>query len=451
MRKKLLVVINLLIAGAYCFGQAPGSVDPMISDTAGLGEAVVAKSALDQAEETLMQKGWYQGYDIKTKRFIAIGSAAIKVPSGHPQFYLARKTSYTQAMLDAKKALASFLSQEVSRNIESRYSEPSYGNALEGLQESVPEAPSMIEKAQMLIHSELDALLAEKGIDPNADSEAAAAVVKDLILQSGFQDVIKATARAEVAGLFAYQIYEVAPKQNTGDIAVIAIMSPTTRQLSGAMMGLNPAPIQKAKSSISEWANGISVETLISTHGVKVRTDENGFLNLIAFGQSKPQSPSSMAIDGARKKARLAAMGELRSFAGEAVTAQESGGVSESYEEYADGTSAYASEESIEITVTARAESLSMPGISAVRRWSGVDSRSNEQIEGVILSWNLGSALDANVLRDQLKASAGSAGGRGVSGSRPVNKSGTGAGSVDQKTTHSPYSQSGLESEDDDF
>ena len=211
MRKKLLVTTSMLIAGAYCFGQAPGSADPMISDTAGLGEAVVAKSALDQAYETLSQKGWGEGYDVNTKRFIAVGSAAIKVPSGHPQFYLARKASYTQAMLNAKKQLASYLSQEVSRSIESRYSEPSYGNALEGLQESVPEAPGVIEKAQMLIHSELDSLLAERGIDPNTDSDAAAAVIKDVIIQQGFQDVIKATARAEVAGLFAYQIYEVAP------------------------------------------------------------------------------------------------------------------------------------------------------------------------------------------------------------------------------------------------
>lgn len=451
MIKKLLVVTSILIAGAHCYGQAPGASDPMMSDTAGLGAAVVATSALDLAQDALAQKGWAEGYNINTKRFIAIGSAAIKVASGHPQFYLARKASYSQAMLNAKKELASYLSQEVSRSIESRYSEPSYVNALEGLQESVPEAPGVIEKAQMLIHSELDALLAEKGIDPNADTEAAAAVVKDLILQSGFQDVIKATARAEVAGLFAYQVYEVAPQQNTGDVAVIAIMSPTTRQLAGAIMGLNPAPVKKAKSSISDWANSISTKTLISTHGVKVRSDQNGSLNLIAFGQSKPRSQSSMAMDGARKKARLAAIGELRSFAGEAVTAQESGGVSESYEEYADGTSAYASEESIEIAVKARAESLSMPGISAVRRWSGVDSRSNEQIEGVILSWNLGSALDANVLKDQLRVSAGSAGGRGVSDSRPISKSGNGIGSIDQKSTHSPYSQSGLESEDDDF
>ena len=438
MRKKILVATSMLIAVAYSFGQAPGGVDPMMSDDAGLGEAVDAKSAVDQAYETLNQKGWSEGYDANTKRFIAIGNAAVKVPVGHPQFYLARKASFTQAMLDAKKQLASYLSQEVSRSIENRYSEP--------------EAPGMIEKAQMLIHSELDSLLAEKGIDPNTDSVAAAAAVKDVILQNSFQDVISATARAEVAGLFAYQIYEVAPKKNTGDIAVIAIMSPTTRELSGAILGLNPAPIKKAKSSISQWANSIDTVTLISTHGVKVRADENGSLNLIAFGQSKPRSQSSMAINGARKKARLAALGELRSFAGEAVSAQESGGTSESYEEYADGTSAYSSEESIEEVVKARAASLSMPGISSVRQWTGLDSRSGEQIAGIIMAWNLGSAMDANVLRDQLNASAGSAGGRGVSDARPVKSSGSGGGaSANQKPAHSPYSQSGLESDDDDF
>lgn len=452
MRKKILVAISMLTAVAYSFGQALGSMDPMMSDTAGLGEAVDTKSALDQAYETLNQKGWSEGYDVNTKRFVVIGNAAVKVPVGHPQFYLARKASFTQAMLDAKKQMASYLSQEVSRSIENRYSEPSYADAFNGLQESVPEAPGIIEKAQMLIHSELDSLLADKGIDPNADSVAAASAVKDIIMQNSFQDVISATARAEVAGLFAYQIYEVAPKKNTGDIAVIAIMSPTTRQLSGAILGLNPAPIKKAKSSISQWANSIDIETLISTHGVKVRADENGSLNLIAFGQSKPRSQSSMAINGARKKARLAALGELRSFAGEAVSAQETGGVSESYEEYADGTSAFLAEESIQEVVKARGASLSMPGISSVRQWTGLDSRSGEQIAGIIMAWNLGSALDANVLRDQLSANAGSAGGRGVSDARPAKSSGSGGGaSANQKPAHSPYSQSGLESDDDDF
>ena len=68
------------------------------------------------------------------------------------------------------------------------------------------------------------------------------------------------------------------------------------------------------------------------------------------------------------------------------------------------------------------------------------------------MAWNLGSALDANVLRDQLNANAGSAGGRGVSDARPVNSSGSGGGaSANQKPAHSPYSQSGLESDDDDF
>ena len=64
----------------------------------------------------------------------------------------------------------------------------------------------------------------------------------------------------------------------------------------------------------------------------------------------------------------------------------------------------------------------------------------------------MGNALDANVLRDQLKTSAGSAGGRGVLDARPAKPSGSNGGtSATQKPAHSPYSQSGLESDDDDF
>jgi len=451
MKLKYIPILYLFASTMHVFSQMPGTSDPTLSDSAGLGEPVVAKSAYDHASEVLLEKGWSEGYDLNTKQFIAIGNAAIKVKTGHQNFYLARKAAYTQAMLDAKKQLASYLSQEIARSVQSRYAEPSYQNAFDKLQKEVPAAPGMMEKAQMLIHYELDSMLQERGIDPYAESEAAAAEVKEIILEQGFQDVINATARAEVAGMFAYQVFEVAPESNTGDVAVIAILSPKTRQLYGAILGKNPAPVGKAKTSIAEWANSIPVETLISTHGVKVRTDENGSLNLIAFGQSALVSQSSMAMNGARKKARLAAMGELRSFAGEAVAAQESGGVAETYEEYADGTSAYSSEESIEELVTARAASLSMPGISTVRQWAGVDPRSGENIAGIIMAWNLGSAMDANVLRDQLSANAGSKGGRGVSDMRPAEAADGSSTQSSKAEEHTPYSQQGLGSEDDDF
>ena len=461
MNKNILIATSMLIAVAYSFGQAPGGVDPIMSDTAGLGEAVDDKrTAEEQATAFLADKnkknndkGWSTGFNKSNGYYIAIGTAPIQVPTSHPSFYLARRTAFARAMLAAKQELATTLSAEVSRAIEQRYEEPSYNDAFDGLQESVPGAPGMLEKAQMLIHSELDTLLAEKGIDPDADSEAAKAATKKLLATSSFEDVITATANSEVAGMFAYKIYEVAPPENTGEIAVITIMSPATRELSGAILGLNPAPIKKAKSSISQWANSIDAETLISTHGVKTRADQNGDLNLIAFAQSKARTKSSTSINGARKKARLAAMGALRSFAGERITSQESGGASESFEEYEDGTSDYLSEETIKTAVKARADSLSMPGISTVRSWTGLDSRSGEQIQGVIMAWNLGSALNANVLRDQLNSSAGSAGGRGVSDARPVKPSGSsnGASANQRPAVPSPYSQSGLESDDDDF
>jgi hypothetical protein len=463
MNKKILVATSMLIAGAYSFGQAPGGVDPMLSDSAGLGEAVDGnKTAMEQAEAFLADKnnknngeGWNPGFNKNNGYFIAIGTAPIQVPTSHPKFYLARRTAFAKAMLAAKQELALNLSAEVSRAIEQRYEMPDYNNALDGLQESVPEAPGMLEKAQMLIHAELDSLLDEKGIDPNADSEAAQAVVKELIGTSGFEDAVTATANAEVAGMFAYKIYEVAPPENTGEVAVIAIMSPATRQLSGAILGLNPSPIKKAKNSISQYVNSIDSETLISTHGVKTRTDQNGDLNVIAFGQSKARTKSSTQISMARKSARLAAMGALRSFAGEKVVSQEGGGASTTLEEYVDGTQAFIGEESLNTLVKARAASLSMPGISTVRSWTGLDSRSGEQIQGVIVAWNLGSALNANVLRDQLNSRAGSAGGRGVSDARPVKPSGSGSNngvSTNQKpAAPSPYSSSGLQSDDDDF
>lgn len=445
--KKILFLILTVSVNHILIGQAPGS-SPALSDSAGLGEAGMASSALDMANDLIGAKGWIEGYDPSTGRFIVVGSAPIQVKPNHPAFYQARRSAFEKAMLDAKKQLAGFLSQEVSREIESRYEEPSYENVMEEVAISVQQEPGIMDKAQLLIHSELDNLLKQRGVEPS--SPEAAAEIKKILISDKFSDVIKAGSRAEVAGLFVYKIWEVAPKENTGDVAILAIMSEKTKQMAGAVLGKNPAPVGKVKSPLREYISKISKNTLISTHGIKVRMDENGQLNLIAFGQSKPKTKSSTAINGAKKKARISALGQLRSFAGEMVSATEAGGVSSSFEEFENNVSSFSSEESIKETVKASAEALKMPGITTLYNWSSIDQRSGGKIIGTILQWNLGNAMQANALRDQMSAIGGSRGGAGTSNLRPAVKS-TPTPSKVPSAPHSPYSNQGLESEDDDF
>ena len=444
--KKIITI--LLLYPIVLFGQAAGGNDPILSDEAGIGE-ISSKDPVVAAQEKLNEKGWEQGWNENKKQYILIGKGAIKVPSNHPAFSLARRRAFTEARLNAQTQLASYLSQEVGRNIEEVYEEPSLlAENIEEINKAGNSDPGIIGKAEMLIHAELDEALERKGISPA--SEQSQEVVRELMSSSRMKDAIEASARAEAAGMMIYDIYE---STSHDSIAVIGIFSEKTRQLAGAILGKNPSPPMKAKEPIKNYISSISPDELIATYGVKTRPDENGNLCLIGFGQSKPRTKSSTSKNAAFDKARIAALGELRSFAGELVAVNESGGMSDSFDEFADDISDYKIEENYEKITSARASKLKMPGIQTIHNWSTTDTRSGETIAGVVLKWSLGDAMQANVLRDQMNSLGGSRGGVGTSNLRPKTSS-SGSSSKGLNSSTRPRVgglKSGADSDDDDF
>lgn len=444
--KKLITL--LLLCPIVLFGQAAGGNDPVLSDEAGIGE-IIEQDPVEAAEEKLASKKWLLGWNEQKKEFIAIGTGAIQVPSNHPAFSTARKIAFQKARLDAQTQFVEYMSQEVSRHTISIYEEPSTleDNLLE-IEESGTADPGIIDKTKMLIHAELDEALAKKGISPKSDQ--AIQLVEEILVSDKFKDTITAAAKAEAAGMFIYDIFESAGNQQT---AVIGIISDNTKKLAGAILGKNPSPPMKAKGTIADFINDIPVDDMLATYGVKTRPDENGNLYLISFGQATPRTNSPTAKTAASKKARLNALGDLRSFAGEMVAVAESGGDSSSFEELSNGVANLAIESSYKKTIDARASTLSIPGIQTVKNWSTVDPRSGEQVVGVVLRWSLGDAMSANVLRDQMSNLGGSKGGAGTSNIRPK-PAPSSSNSKKQTINTSPGAggfRSGADSDDDDF
>ena len=451
MKSYNLLSLSILFAHSLA-GQAAGGNDPALSDQAGIGEQS-QEDAVTAASNILASKGWEQGWNETKKMYVAIGEGPIQVPASHPNFSIARRIAFQKARLDAQSQLAGFMNTEVSRETLRIYEEPSNMDAgLNEINQAAAKDPGIIDKTKMLIHAELDDVLKSKGISPK--SKEAAPAVRELLVSDKFSDVIEAASKAEVAGMFIYDIFESASKSSTGSTAVIAIMSEKTRLLAGAVLGKNPSPVMKAKDPINAYLAGISKDDLLATHGVKTRADENGELCLIAFGQSKPRTKSSTSKSAASSKARLAALGDLRSFAGELVATREKGGASSDFSEFAGDITELAVEEDFKKITSARASKLSMPGIGTAYNWSSVDPRSGETIVGVVLKWNLGSAMNANVLRDQMTSMGGSKGGAGVSNLRPASTSTSNPSSrqtSSSQTSGKGFFKSGAQSDDDDF
>jgi hypothetical protein len=353
-------------------------------------------------------------------------------------------------MLDAKAKLAQFMGEQLSTEISRVFSEPNVEQAFSEIQEEATAQPSVLNKAKKLIHSELDNLLGERGVDPG--NPKAGIEVKKLLSSEKFSRAIQATGRAEVDGLLVYQTLEVMNNANDGgDVAVIAILSEKSKQMARAILGKGEAPqTGNGKTTLKEYINSLKTHQLISTFGVKPRTDENGNLNLIAFGQSTPRTSSTSSVNAARGKARLSAMGYLRSFAGEAVSGFETADQSDSFEEFEDGMKGYASTDSYEAITKARGAKLNITGAMLARFWRAKDSRSGKTVVGQIVVWNLGSAKNANALRDQMNSIGGSKGGAGVT-ARPKANNQKPTAKTKPVANDSPFTKKGVASDDDDF
>jgi hypothetical protein len=432
------------------FGQNPGQDE--LSDSAGLGSSVETdKTAIEVAQDILDSKpGWQEGWDFNSNRFIAIGNGTIPVPPSHRDFDQARILAFSKAMLDAKAKLAQSMGVKVSNDIAQSFSEPNIEQAFSEIQEKALSQPSALNKAKKLIHNELDDLLKERGVDPG--NPKAGIEVKKLLSSEKFNKTIQATCRAEVDGLLVYQSIETMNNANDGgNVAVIVVFSKKSEQMARAILGKGDAPkAGSGKATLKEYINSLKTHQLISTFGVKPRTDEKGNLNLIAFGQSTPRTSSTSSANFARKKAGVNALGYLRSFAGEMVSGFETMDQSDSFEEFEDDMEDYAVTDTAVSITKARAEKLNIVGAFPARYWRAKDPRSGKTVVGQILVWSLGSAKNANALRDQMNSIGGSKGGAGVT-ARPKANNQKPTAKTKPVANDSPFTKKSVASDDDDF
>lgn len=436
--------LGIALVVATLFNSPLGAQDPgglVVEYQADFGGAEAApRDSSSQANEFLAEKGWGLGYDPSKEIFIAVGTAAIKAPANSGSFDVARQEAAVMSLMNAKAELARFLSQSVETEIASRYAEPNIGETFSAAE--MPVEPGLLGKAMVLANDYLDSLLEERGIDPTDPdgARAAAAAVAELIASETFSSAVSVMARQEIGGVQAYRSFEsVSPGTPNNSISVVAIFSPKSKKLHDALLGVGEAPQGNPGQSFAAWAREQGGAVLIYTHGVQPRTDENGEVSLLLFGQSVARSDSSRAAQAARDKARLAATGAARRFLGEMVVIAENSTQSSSFAEFADDSGMYSSTDSFEQSIGSRSQRLSMPGITPVYTWEFKHPLSGKSTYGWVGKMSLTDALAANQLRDTFNSTAGSRGGNGISGrrsrptrpptSRGVNGGGSGSGS----------------------
>jgi hypothetical protein len=378
------------------------------------------------ARQVLAEKEWGVGYNAERQRYLVIGEAPIAVKPGDEGWPQARAEAYANAMLAAKRELATFLGAEISRRTGRGVERPDKDAAFKaararaaklGGEKANLNSLSLTEKVTLLAHQEIDKFIDEdKKEDPAAMKQAVEAVV----LKKEFSDRIDIAASAETAGLASYQTFE-----SNNSVAVIAMFTEgATYAMARAILGQGTVKASdKTKEPVSEYCRTLeSSGALMYTNGVRLRTDENGDLNLVSFAHAPAEYDDGDFIELALEEAALVARGQIRSFAGELLENSSALDRASTTEKVADEarklTTRYKSKSSYDSSVKSTAAKLRIPGSALVYDYiyqhpDMVANNDPRPMVCAVVTWNVSAAESAAELGAIMGSLGGSLGGDG--------------------------------------
>ena len=412
----LCLTYGLVASPAWAMQDGGGVVVEMAPDS-GQAEANPQASADQMASDFLAEKKWTEGPNDGGRFYVVKSAAGFAAPPGSPDWYITRSNAFQLAMLNARKQMAEYLSAAVSTLVSSAYQETTVSQTISnpsGVIGSGNAASGVAAQAVGAVNAEL----ANAGVNATTDPSAASQAAARLVSSSTFSSAVNVMARAEVAGLQAFRTFEGKGGPN-GEVVVISVFSDKGMELRDALLGLNPPPTKAPGPRIGDWAREVGPETLLFSFGTQTRTNENGELVLVAFGQANPSASNARAVDAARSKAMSEARKALRQYMGELVETTSDMMQSENLAEYADKTQVYDNDSAFNERIQAAADTLDMNGAISAHNWTARHPLLDTDTAGVVLVISVSEALKANGTRERLAKVAASRGGRGMSDKMP--------------------------------
>lgn len=409
------------------------------ADTPGyeIAEAEIAEAprVRDLIDDYLSSKGWGEGPNIigsgESARsfFVAVGVGTIAARRDSPGYVSSRSNAFQKAFIGAQRDMVQFLESEVSASVQSSYLEPSSARETQRIDKLVREGMALqaakaqvaalsadvneyaeyestataATQAERLLRHELNKKLIDAGFDPSQPVEGQQ--LASILSTEEFKSAARIVANSRVAGMQAFKTFEVLPNGNQGQIGVVAIYSERLHGIANALytgsyeLVPDGAPRKPLKQQIP-----LDESVLLSTFGVTAKVDENGQLALVAFGQAGARTDSSRSITAAERKARTAAIQQIRFFAGSMVRTLETVEAAESMTELSSGTIDVVTDDSYEEAIKVSAESLNISGLKTIHRWDARHPVTGHYIAGIVVSWSPENARIGQQLKGALNA-----------------------------------------------
>lgn len=395
MRRILLVALMIMVCS--CSLALAADVSPEFKVDQATPDYSVDRGVKDEIESFLNEKGYSEGLNSRDKGgdfFIATGSGTIQAARNSSAYMTSRINAYEKAMMAAKKQMVEFIGVEISKEVSSDYTEGEDPAVRKKKDAEALKQPSILDKTSALVHAKLDKLLEDEGVDLSKPVPQEA--IQKAVTSEEFAKVTRAAASARIVGMQTMKVFEVSPDGSKGQIGVIAVYSDKLHMMANALFsgGATGIPSGTPKKPIIEQLPQDKL-ILLSTFGVQQKTDEKGRLVLVAFGEGVPKTASPRSLDAAYEKAKLEAMGSLRSFAGEIAAVETDMSEFESTKELEEGMEQYQNESYYKEKIKTSAAALKISGAAKISSWEIKHPLTNQKVVGVIVAWSPDSAAQA--------------------------------------------------------
>jgi hypothetical protein len=343
--------------------------------------------------------------------FVAVGVAEISGHRSSEDWATSRASAFDKAMNDAKAEISAFIRSDIetlarqgleenTAGLEPPAQSPGQGSPAAG-------PPSVLDRISRLTHEKLAEMLQKQATgSAAASSQRSAATADKLTRTEEFQNFVRTSSSAMVAGVQAFQSFEDLQSGRNGEVAVIGIVSDRTLALA-ASLGCGAAlPKGKPGKPITDQVPDANTEDgalqLLTTFGVRTMYDENGDLTLVSFNQARPVNDSTGAELSAQRRAGTSAAGEIRRFMGEQIARVEDAFRSETAKDFEDNTRETLAKEGGRFAYEALAEKMSISGIRPVMDWTARHPITGQIIVGSVKMWSPSGKAFAGMLRGKM-------------------------------------------------
>ena len=219
------------------------------------------------------------------------------------------------------------------------------------------------------------------------------------MLHLGFREILEAVANERMKGIYTRFTNEnLDPDGGKTQMCVILQYSRRSERLADMMAARDFSNVPKLEpdiplvQQIPDPSTPEGVFKLINSWGLTVLIDENGHVNLVAYGQAGFVNGDENSESSAMGEAKQRAEGLIRLFINQTVSVQEASKLGQNVKTFVDNVKKVTLNKKRRSMIEQKGNFRPINGMRQLIGWSGVHPVTNRGVAGSIVVWNANEA-----------------------------------------------------------